>query len=370
MEVIGISNTSERCSAEGRITVLVRDSTGKLLNLDLGIGYSSRLVPKSIISVAQLMTKGSIFHFERGNCYLRTPTNQRISITERNGHFYIPLKELQSGDAKTDEDESAQGSNEQQPFLGFVGTVETDEDTLQYQRKTITTYRARGALRTNSIKHTVISTESHEKVAEAHFDTDEAFQEALAKAELAADSLPVGERKRFSEEIAECDDPVPMMQFVEDKNYSKLFSQQHGLRLMCTSSACNFVNIDYSLQPEPDYYQSLQKNGCREHFQWQEAREEEVKSMEKFKVWRRVKRSEAKGHKLLTCKWVHKRKTNERGEVNRFKARLVARGFTQVEYDSFHPDEVFAHVVDRNSLRTVLSMAASQDLKLYLCYTR
>ena len=126
MEVIGISNTSERCSAEGRITVLVRDSTGKLLNLDLGIGYSSRLVPKSIISVAQLMTKGSIFHFERGNCYLRTPTNQQISITERNGHFYIPLKELQSGDAKTDEDESAQGSNEQQPFLGFAGTVETD----------------------------------------------------------------------------------------------------------------------------------------------------------------------------------------------------------------------------------------------------
>ena len=87
--------------------------------------------------------------------------------------------------------------------------------------------------------------------------------------------------------------------------------------------------------------------------------------MEKFKVWRRVKRSEAKGHKLLTSKWVHKRKTNERGEVNRFKARLVARGFTQAEYDSFHPDEVFAHVVDRNSLRTVLSMAASQDLKLY-----
>ena len=87
--------------------------------------------------------------------------------------------------------------------------------------------------------------------------------------------------------------------------------------------------------------------------------------MEKFKVWRRVKRSEAKGHKLLTSKWVHKRKTNERGEVNRFKARLVARGFTQAEYDSFHPDKVFAHVVDRNSLRTVLSMAASQDLKLY-----
>ena len=103
-------------------------------------------------------------------------------------------------------------------------------------------------------------------------DTDEAFQEALAKAELAAGSLPVGERKRFSEVIAECDDPVPMMQFVEDKNYSKLFPQQHGLRLMCTSSASNFVNIDYTLQTEPDYYQPLQKNGCQEHFQWKSSR--------------------------------------------------------------------------------------------------
>ena len=94
----------------------------------------------------------------------------------------------------------------------------------------------------------------------------------MAKAELAAGSLPVGERKRFSEVIAECDDPVPMMQFVEDKNYSKLFPQQHGLRLMCTSSASNFVNIDYTLQTEPDYYQPLQKNGCQEHFQWKSSR--------------------------------------------------------------------------------------------------
>ena len=55
---------------------------------------------------------------------------------------------------------------------------------------------------------------------------------------------------------------------------------------------------------------------------------------------------------------MHKRKTNEKGEVNRYKARLVARGFAQKEYDSFHPDEIFAHVVDRNSLRTILSVEA------------
>ena len=81
------------------------------------------------------MTKGSVFHFERGNCYLRTPTDQQIPITERNGHFYIPLKEVQHGAETTDEDGSAQGSNEQQPFLGFAGTVETDEDEYNIKEK-------------------------------------------------------------------------------------------------------------------------------------------------------------------------------------------------------------------------------------------
>ena len=35
MSVVGISGISEKCSNEGRITLLVRDNTGKLLNLSL-----------------------------------------------------------------------------------------------------------------------------------------------------------------------------------------------------------------------------------------------------------------------------------------------------------------------------------------------
>jgi hypothetical protein len=41
MSVVGISGISEKCSNEGRITLVVRDNTGKLLNLSLGIGYST-----------------------------------------------------------------------------------------------------------------------------------------------------------------------------------------------------------------------------------------------------------------------------------------------------------------------------------------
>ena len=41
-------------------------------------------------------------------------------------------------------------------------------------------------------------------------------------------------------------------------------------------------------------------------------KKEELKAMSKFGVYRVVKRSEASGRKLLTAKWVHKRKTNEK----------------------------------------------------------
>ena len=88
------------------------------------------------------------------------------------------------------------------------------------------------------------------------------------------------------------------------------FAEQHGLRLMATTSAASYLNIDYDLSPEPDYKGSLEENGCPEWREWREAREEELAAMRKFGVYRIVSRSEARGHKLLTSKWVHKRKTN------------------------------------------------------------
>ena len=89
-----------------------------------------------------------------------------------------------------------------------------------------------------------------------------------------------------------------------------VFAEQHGLRLMATTSAATFINIDYDLSPEPDYKGSLEENGRPEWREWREAREEELAAMRKFGVYRIVSHSEARGHKLLTSKWVHKRKTN------------------------------------------------------------
>lgn len=66
---------------------------------------------------------------------------------------------------------------------------------------------------------------------------------------------------------------------------------------------------------------------------------------------------------MIGCKWVFKIKTNIEGAVNKYKARLVAQGFSQkygVDYD-----EVIAPVVRSSTFRTLLSIAGKQNMLVY-----
>jgi hypothetical protein len=82
-------------------------------------------------------------------------------------------------------------------------------------------------------------------------------------------------------------------------------------------------------------------------------------------VFRKVPKSAARGRQILGCKWVYKRKINRHGEVNRYKARLVAQGFAQREYDSFNPDDITSPVVHKDSLRLFLSVSAAENLRIF-----
>ncbi|KAH9743388.1 hypothetical protein KPL70_003281 [Citrus sinensis] len=75
-------------------------------------------------------------------------------------------------------------------------------------------------------------------------------------------------------------------------------------------------------------------------------------------------REAVKGNKrLVSCKWIFKRKEGIPGaEASRFKARSVARGFTQKEGVDF--TEVFSPVVKHRSIRMLLSMVALTDMEL------
>jgi hypothetical protein len=62
---------------------------------------------------------------------------------------------------------------------------------------------------------------------------------------------------------------------------------------------------------------------------WREAMEEELKSMSSNDVWDLVEMLD--GAKRVGYKWVYKIKYDFKGKIKRFKARLIAKGFTQRE---------------------------------------
>jgi len=69
------------------------------------------------------------------------------------------------------------------------------------------------------------------------------------------------------------------------------------------------------------------------------------------------------GRKAIGNKWVYKIKRNSDGTVVRFKAQLVAQGFTQRKGLDFH--ETFAPVARMTSQRLVIAIAALEGLDLF-----
>ncbi|GKE70568.1 retrotransposon protein, putative, ty1-copia subclass [Tanacetum coccineum] len=79
---------------------------------------------------------------------------------------------------------------------------------------------------------------------------------------------------------------------------------------------------------------------------WLVAMNEEMQSMNDNKVWKLVVLPP--NAKVVKSKWIYKKKTNMDGKVYIYKARLIAKGFTQtygVDYE-----ETFSHVADIRDL--------------------
>jgi hypothetical protein len=88
---------------------------------------------------------------------------------------------------------------------------------------------------------------------------------------------------------------------------------------------------------------------------------EEYSSLMKNHTWDLV--SLPKGRNLVHYKWIYKTKYAADGSVDKYKARLVAKGFSQVEGIDY--SETFSPISKMNSIRLVISLAASQGWSVY-----
>lgn len=88
--------------------------------------------------------------------------------------------------------------------------------------------------------------------------------------------------------------------------------------------------------------------------------DEEMAALEKNKTWDLVKLPS--GRKPIGYKWVFKKKFSAEGKVEKYKACLVAKGYSQVEGIDF--GEIFSPIVKITSIIFILAIAATFDLKI------
>ena len=83
--------------------------------------------------------------------------------------------------------------------------------------------------------------------------------------------------------------------------------------------------------------------------------------IEKNQTWELVPR--LKNKNVIGTKWVYKNKTNENGQVIRNKARLVCKGYAQVEGVEYK--ETFAPMDRLETIRMFLAFSSYRKFKVY-----
>lgn len=107
-----------------------------------------------------------------------------------------------------------------------------------------------------------------------------------------------------------------------------------------------------AIDPEPRTRREALRRS--DGLKWDTAMKEELASLEQNDTWHIVPRPTRQ--RVLTGRWVLKRKLNSLHQISRYKARFVVRGFKQVFGIDF--DETYALVVKPPSYKLFFALAA------------
>ena len=110
------------------------------------------------------------------------------------------------------------------------------------------------------------------------------------------------------------------------------------------------------LDSEPSTYDEVVGQQC-----WKEAMMEEYESIMKNDVWEVVLRPDEKF--VVTSKWIFKIKHAADGSIDKYKARFVAKGFSQKEGVDY--EQTFALVARYTSIKTIIALASTMGWRLH-----
>lgn len=118
------------------------------------------------------------------------------------------------------------------------------------------------------------------------------------------------------------------------------------------------LNMEAEEYSEPEFYKEAVT--CKDKELWIKAMENETNSLEENGTW--VLEKLPNNRKAIPCKWVYRVKLNADGSVDKYKARLVVKGFRQKKGIDY--EQTFSPVARMATVRAVLSIAASEGMKM------
>lgn len=119
------------------------------------------------------------------------------------------------------------------------------------------------------------------------------------------------------------------------------------------------MNIVHNAVKEPKSYNEAVSGPFKD--QWIKAMQKEMVSLEDNQTWELSELSHDR--QAIGCKWIYKIKHAADGSIRRFKARLVAQGYSQKFGEDY--DQVFAPVVKHSTFRVLLALTAKRNMEIY-----
>jgi Reverse transcriptase (RNA-dependent DNA polymerase) len=151
---------------------------------------------------------------------------------------------------------------------------------------------------------------------------------------------------------------VPPKRYIPEEGTSRIV--KYPITKYVTTKSLPKILNNFVAQLSSESVPERLEEACKEK-KWIEAMNSEMNALEKNKTWDLV--DLPKGKKSVGCKWVYSIKYNEKGIVERYKARLVEKGYTQTYGIDFQ--ETFSPVAKLNTIRVVLSCASNFDWPLH-----
>ena len=119
---------------------------------------------------------------------------------------------------------------------------------------------------------------------------------------------------------------------------------------------------DYALMTQVmNIVEPISYEQAKSHKDQNTAMNEEYESIMKNETWELTDLPENKVP--IGCKWLYKTKFNADGSVDKYKARLVAKRYSQKEGIDY--EDTFAHVTKLNTIKVMIALATQHNWKIH-----